>query len=229
MSAQDPDPPHHEPQIHCERYQLTSKHDLVLVVKENWIDKVWVDDELVEEQGELRAVYEFEVSRDVLIAIPYFKRLLTQGFRESKQDVVELKEDDPRAWKLWLEILHRSLERSSYDAQIITVWHVLRIAEKYGISPTRKDAQEWFDRWFVKQSGDGLFTENESICEVLFPCHAFDHALGFSTSTMWLAYHSAGHIVERRPEGFISHTHLRLDQGIMRKYLPKLFTSSTDR
>lgn len=212
---------HHEKQVHCERYEIASNHDLVLVVKENWIISRRVGDEFVEQQGEPRAVYEFEVSREVLIAIPYFKRLLAQEYSEAKQNTVELKEDDPRAWKLWLQILHAgSLEQSSYEVPTVTVWHVLLIAEKYGIDPTREDAQQWFDKWVETQAGEGLFTDQRRICEILFPCHAFDHAPGFAAGTEWLAYNSVGHIMESRPAGFTHHTHLRLDHGILRKYSP---------
>lgn len=133
--------------------------------------------------------------------------------------MVELKEDDPRAWRIWLEILHHgSIEQSSYDASTLTVWHVLLIAEKYGISPTRKDARVWFNTWI--DSHEKLFTKQGSITEILFPCYAFDHARGFATGTKWLAYNAVGHVKETRPAGFTQHTHLRLDNGILRSYHP---------
>jgi hypothetical protein len=193
------------PPLYRERYEIARDHDVLLVVK-NWIN-----------HGEF--VFEFEVSRHVLTEIPYFRRLLTRESRQGEQEVVILRGDDPKAWKTLLQILHGRLEQSSYEIPTDAVWHILLIAEKYGISPTRQNARDWFNGWLVTQSHEGLFTDNRRICEILFPCHAFDHALGFSACTMWLAYNSVGHIKEMRPAYFDEHehTHLRLDHGIMRK------------
>lgn len=164
-------------------------------------------------------VYEFEVSRQVLIEIPYFRRLLTREVRAGEQEVVEVRGDDPKAWKTLLQILHGRLEDSSYNIPTDAVWHILLIAEKYGISPTSQNARDWFNGWLVAQSGEGLFYDNRRICEILFPCHAFDHALGFSAGTRCLAYNSVGHIKEMRPMHPDEHTHLKLDHGIMRRSL----------
>jgi hypothetical protein len=115
-------------------------------------------------------VYEFEVSRQVLIEIPYFRRLLTREVRAGEQEVVEVRGDDPKAWKTLLQILHGRLEDSSYNIPTDAVWHILLIAEKYGISPTSQNARDWFNGWLVAQSGEGLFYDNRRICEILFPC-----------------------------------------------------------
>jgi hypothetical protein len=202
--------PDHEAHVHRERYEIVPNHDILLVVKQDWHGTT--------------LVYEFEASRQVLSAIPFFARLLARELRDGEQEmvqreVIELTNDDPRAWKTWLEILHsRRMERSSYEIPTVTVWHMLLVAEKYGISPTCQGARDWFDEWLFTQSEEGLFTDQRRIREVLFPCHAFDHALGFSAGTMWLAYNSVGHIKEMRPAYFDEHTHLRLDQGIMRMF-----------
>lgn len=189
--------------LYRERYEIARNHDVLLVVK-HWIN-----------HGEF--VFEFEVSRQVLTEIPYFRRLLTRESRQGEQEVVILRGDDPKAWKTLLQILHGRLERSSYEVPTDAVWHILLIAEKYGISPTRQNARDWFDEWLVTQSHEGHFTDYRRLCEILFPCYAFDHALGFSACTMWLAYNSVCHIKEMRPAYFEEHTHLRLDHGIMRK------------
>jgi hypothetical protein len=52
-------------------------------------------------------VYEFEVSRRILIKVPFFMRLVTPEVREggqqlTEQEVIELKHDNPKAWKTWL-------------------------------------------------------------------------------------------------------------------------------
>jgi hypothetical protein len=198
-----PSSPHDEtPPLYRERYEIVRDHDLLLVVKVNWMDS-----------GEL--VFEFEVSRQVLAGVPYFRRLLTRDFREGEIEVIVLRGDDPKAWKTLLQILHGHLERSSYEIPTDAVWHILLIADKYGISPTSQNARDWFDQWLDTQSREGLFTDQRRILEILLPCHAFDHSLGFSTATMWLAYNSVGHIKEGRP--FEGHTHLSLGHGIIRK------------
>jgi hypothetical protein len=196
-----------------ERYEIAPDYDLLLIVKVDWAPNC-------------ELVYEFEASREILAGIPYFRRLLYPESREGGQqlvgqEVIELKHDDPKAWKTWLQILHARLERSSYEVETVTVWHMLAIAEKYGINPTWQSARDWFNQWLCTQSGKGLFTDRRRICEVLFPCHTFDHALGFSAGTMWLAYNSVGHIKEIRPAPFDKLTHLSLPHGIMRRS-PKL-------
>jgi hypothetical protein len=206
--ADEPTASRHEtpiPPLYRERWEIARDHDVLLVVKINLMN-----------HGEF--VYEFEVSRQVLTEIPYFRRLLTRESRQGEQEVVILRGDDPKAWKTLLQILHGRLEQSSYEIPTDAVWHILLIAEKYGISPTRQNARDWFNEWLITQSHEGLFTDHRRICEILFPCHAFEHALGFSACTMWLAYNSVGHIKEMRPAYFDEHTHLRLDHGIMRKF-----------
>jgi hypothetical protein len=219
MADEPPATSHQEAPIRRERHTIASKHDLVLAVKGEWTHNTKVEDERAKQRGDTPAIHEFGVSREVLLAFPYFKILLAREYREAKQQVVELKEDDPRACKVWLQILHGSVEKSSYEVQTITIWHVLLIAEKYGFDPTRKDAQEWFGKWIQTQKGTGFFTDQKKICEILFPCHAFDNVSTFATCTEWLAYNSAGHISESRPAGF-THTHLRLDYLILRNYRP---------
>lgn len=212
------------PDIYRERYTISSNHDHVLVIllTTQLINGVYVDT-----KDSPPAAYEFEVSRKVLRQIPYFARTLPDEVVVALETTSELRGDDARAWKLWLEILHGRLHYLSYEVQTTTVWHVLDIAERYGISVKREDARDWFNEWFNTQSGKTLFTTVDSVREVLFPCHAFDNAQAFSTSTMWLAYHCAGHIEEKRPWGFEYHPRLGLDHGIERMYQTNLSMDTT--
>jgi hypothetical protein len=202
--------------LHRERYIIAEDFDHVLVVIPSSIITHFVNGVFEERRGPPQAAYEFEVSLKALHKIAYFRRTLPMD--KATHGTSELRDDDPRAWRLWLEIVHGRLHEPSYRAQIPTVWHVLRIADKYAINPTCADAGKWFDQWFFTQSARGIFTYIDNVRQILFPCHAFDHALGFTTSTMWLAYNCAGHIAEMRPKDFENHSRLGLEHGIERTY-----------
>jgi hypothetical protein len=202
--------------LHRERYTIAHPHNHVLVVLPSSINIHFVNGVFEERRGPPQAAYEFEVSLEALHKIAYFRRNLPVD--KAAHGISELRDDDPRAWKIWLEMVHRRLSEQSYYAQISTVWHVLRIADKYAINPKCADAGKWFDQWFFTQSAEGIFTSNDKVRQILFPCHAFDHALGFTTCTMWLVYNCAGHIAEERPKEFEHHPRLGLDQGIERMF-----------
>lgn len=216
MSERPPLPAEPYANLHRERYTIAHPHNHVLVVLPSSINVHFVNGVFEERRGPPQAAYEFEVSLEALHKISYFRRTLPLD--RAAQRTSELRGDDPRAWKLWLEMVHGCLDAQSYYAQIPTVWHVLRIADKYAINPTCADAGRWFDGWFFAQSADGIFTDNDNVRQILFPCHAFDHALGFTTSTTWLAYNCAGHITEKRPKEVEHHPRLGLEHGIERVY-----------
>jgi len=217
MSAYPPGPgaPRAE-SLHRERYTIAKNYDHVLVVIPSSIITHFVNGVFEDRKGPPQAAYEFEVSLEALHKVAYFRRTLPLD--KAAHGTSELRDDDPRAWRLWLEMVHGCLHKQSYFAQIATVWHVLRIADKYAINPTCADAGTWFDRWFFTQSARGIFMHNDNVRQILFPCHAFDHALGFTTSTMWLAYNCAGHIAELRPKEFENHPRLGLEHGIERMF-----------
>jgi hypothetical protein len=216
MSERPPRPADPYAILHRERYTIAHPHNHVLVVLPSSINVHFVNGVFEERRGPTHAAYEFEVSLEALHKIAYFRRTLPMD--KAAQGTSELRDDDPRAWKLWLEMVHGRLSDQSYYAQISTVWHVLRIADKYAINPKCADAGRWFDQWFFTQSAEGVFTSNDKVRQILFPCHAFDHALGFTTCTMWLVYNCAGHIAEERPKEFEHHPRLGLDQGIERMF-----------
>lgn len=221
MSERSPLPPDPYANLHRERYTIARPHDHVLVVLPSSINAHIINGVFEETRGPPQAAYEFEVSLEALHKIAYFRRTLPLA--RAAQGTSELRDDDPRAWRLWLEMVHGCLDSQSYYAQIPTVWHVLRIADKYAINPTCADAGKWFDAWFFTQSAEGIFTSIDSVRQILFPCHAFDHALGFTTCTMWLAYNCAGHIAEKRPKEFEHHPRLGLEHGIERVYTQAQF------
>jgi hypothetical protein len=163
--------------------------------------------------------YDYAVSRATLEHIPYFRAIFPhRGFRDTGNDYHELHEDDPAAWKIWLQIIHDSLNRDSYEVGIATVWNVLVIADKYQLSPKHEKAKRWFAKWY-DISGDPVTVDECS--EALYPCHTFDHARGFAFATKRLAYKNEGHVGEKRPEGGQVY-HLRLDHRITRMSHPKI-------
>lgn len=202
--------------LHRERYTIAKDFDHVIAVVPSSIITTFVDGVFEERKGPPQAAYEFEVSLKALHRIDYFRRMLPVD--KAKNNTSDLLDDDPRAWDIWLRVVHGFLKGKDYQAQVPTVWHVLRIADKYGIDPKRADIGNWFDQWFYTQSALGHLENNDIVRQILFPCHAFDHALGFATSTMWLAYNSKGHITEQRPPDFDTHERLGLDHGIERMY-----------
>ena len=160
--------------------------------------------------------HDFAVSRDVLERVPYFRAMLaSRGLRDTGKDFHELHEDDPAAWKIWLQILHDTVDANSYEVGIATVWNVLVIADKYELSPKGEAAKGWF-AWWYKRWGDPETVDDCS--EALYPCHTFDHPRGFARATKLLAYENEGHICEQMPlDGQIYH--LRLDNRITRMSL----------
>lgn len=124
--------------LHRERYSIAHHHDHVLLVLPSSINIHFVNGAFEERRGPPHAAYEFEVSLEALHKIAYFRRTLPLD--KAAYGTSELRDDDPRAWKLWLEMVHGRLDEQSYHAQISTIWHVLRIADKYAINPRCDDA-----------------------------------------------------------------------------------------
>lgn len=167
-------------------------------------------------------MHDLKVKRDTLInAAEYFKKLVDGGFKESQQSIVELKEDSAESAEgviVWLKILHGSHVKSTYSINLRGIWEVLAAAHKYGLDPKSKEGKAWFEGWYSanQSKADGKKFDFKDYQSLMFPCHTFEHARGFTVATEYLVYRATGHITERRPEGF-THDHLRLNQIIIRK------------
>lgn len=162
--------------------------------------------------------HDYAVSCSTLERIPYFRAILSpRGFRDTGNDYHELHEDDPVAWKVWLQIIHDGLDRGSYEVTIATVRNMLVIADKYQLSSRREKAKNWFAKWY-HTSGDPVTVDDCS--EALYPCHTFDHARSFAYASKRLAYNNEGHVGEKTPGGGQVY-HLRLDHRIIRTFLPE--------
>lgn len=196
-----------------ERYVLASDHDFTVVAYDTVLEERTNGDGVkVVENVPIKA-HDFAVSRDVLERVPYFRAILVpRGLRDTGKDFHELHEDDPAAWKIWMQIIHDTVDAASYEVGIATVWNVLVIADKYALSPKSEAAKGWFASWY-KRWGDPETVDDCS--EALYPCHSFDHPRGFARATKLLAYEGQGHVGEQIPVDAQVY-HLRLDHRITR-------------
>jgi hypothetical protein len=207
-----------------ERHIITPDHNFTIVVYDT------VREELMDASGFVTfrekpiKAHDYAVSRTTLERIPYFHAILSpHGFRDTGNDYHELLEDDPAAWKIWLQVIHSSVKKDSYEVSIVTVWNMLVIADKYQLSPKTEAAKQWFATWYDRW-GDPVTVEQCS--EALYPCHTFNHARGFATASKLLAYKNEGHVGEKRPEGGQVY-HLRLDHRIARMFLLEMSLPGT--
>lgn len=212
-------------QLEKEYYTISPTHDLIIRAIEYEI--VIREERNGYEVRNVKAsvpkkVHEFKVERNVLVkSSTYFEKILSAetGFKEDRQDIQTLHEDPAGSVELWLKILHASDVEPTYEStSILGIWEMLATAHKYGLDPKMPAAKVWFEMWFNKNKDkvEGNFFDYQDCQALLFPCHTFDYPAGFQRTTKFLAYHAAGHITEKRPDGFY-HEHLRLDANVIRK------------
>ena len=70
---------------------------------------------------------EFKVKRSVLIRSCYFKGLLSGGFKEEKENMVSLKNDQVRGMMIWLAFLHGADLDKTYWFSHHEAWYVIEI------------------------------------------------------------------------------------------------------
>jgi hypothetical protein len=145
----------------------------------------------------------------------FFKTLLKGEFREADKNSVELHHKSAKAFKLWMQLLHDTLDEDSYNVDMLTMWHMLAIADKYEFDPRRPEPRAWFNKWYNLKDNLKEWTKYECCCELLFPAHAFHHAVAFAKATKLLVYEGKRHNQEMRPDGFDAF-YLRLDRPIIR-------------
>ncbi|KAM0721906.1 hypothetical protein Q7P37_002831 [Cladosporium fusiforme] len=193
------------------RYSIATESDLLIKLEE--IEKPLSGrSRRTNNEPIVKAIHEFEVSKTDLKNNDYFRRVITPGFADTGQSSYQLHEDDPVALKFWLQILHKSLDDSSLDVTISTVWFVLKLADKYDFNPFHADVKKWLTDWLAQNQPE---TE-DAYREILYPCWVFDHAAGFADATKYLVYNFVGHITEKRPDGFFD-VRFRLDQRVIQQ------------
>ncbi|KAF2480702.1 hypothetical protein BDY17DRAFT_302252 [Neohortaea acidophila] len=215
-------------QLETQHYTIVPNYDLIVRAierEESARDEIGSDGHVHRVLESIpRKIHVFKVARAVVSSSStYFKKLLNRNsaFRESAHhSCIDLHEDHPEAIAVWFQIMHDSSPGDSAamkSVTIKTVWEVLAVAHKYGYEPATSKPKTWFAAWYesnVTWSVNTLDFQDHQM--LLFPCHTFDHAVGFAATTKYLAYHATGHITERRPEGF-EYDHLRLDSRIIQQ------------
>jgi hypothetical protein len=175
------------------RHCITSDSDLIIVIKE------------VRPRYHGRnaiCVHELEVSKEVMGRNQYFNRVsFSKSFGDTGKDYYEVKEDDPVALTIWLQLLHGCLDKPKMDAGIATVWNLLVVTQKYNFDGHCAELKEWFIAWYAENVTKPGTISNILCCELLYPCYYFDHAEGFAAITKHLAYNVCGHIEDQMPCG----------------------------
>lgn len=165
-------------------------------------------------------VHEFYVNRAIVASssVP-FRRLLgsTTSFKPVEESI-DLLEEHPVAFAIWLHIMHDSKDIvTTYSCSITAVWEVLETAHKWVLDPTAPGPKAWFEGWYETTSQNPTLRAEDYqyfFQALMFPCHAFDFPKGWAATTKYLAYNVKGHISEERPPGFYR-DHLRLPQHII--------------
>lgn len=179
----------------------------------------------------IKRVTDYAVSEAVLRAnSDPFDKMLGGGWKESRTNFVELKEDDRfmnLAMEIWFRAFHGvPMTEECHNGEIAVVWSIIRAGDLWGLK--REGLTKWFRDWFKQwwdKNGKGKdlgksTKRSTGICGgtlaqmILYPCWAFDHAPGFAAATKWLVYNSKSHITEFNPT---THRDLHLPPRVIRK------------
>jgi hypothetical protein len=182
------------PAIPVQRHHIAPNFDLVIIAKQ------LKPRTTNSEPAQVICVHEFEVSKKVLCEVDYSKVVISKGFADTGKDKYEVKEDDPAALKIWLELLHGRLSVGSSMVSIATVCHVPIVGRKHDFDVLGEGAQDWFRKWYAHNTRGKEFTAFQCR-ELIYPYYTFDHVHAFAAVTKKLAYNINGHIQESRPKG----------------------------
>lgn len=137
---------------------------------------------------------------DLAQASEHFKALLLP----LRPDILEIKESDAgnvTGLATWLKITHYVVTPDTLELHMYEIWYVCSVAKKYGFDPFAPKAREWFDEWYNHQPHVKHFNFRDYE-QLILPTAIFDHAVGFSHATKYLAYRSNGVITEVKPADF---------------------------
>jgi hypothetical protein len=127
---------------------------------------------------------------------------------ESPRLLVDLNDDTVVSLELWLRCLNGAMTEDMYKIPVEEIWHSPEVCRKYFLKVEMLNA--WFTLWWDSQDQDHMKIDN--MRELLYPCHEFEHSIGFSFLTKFLAYNVAGHITENPTH----HRYLHLGHHVIR-------------
>ncbi|KAF7174156.1 hypothetical protein CNMCM6106_008289 [Aspergillus hiratsukae] len=135
----------------------------------------------------------------------------------SKETDVGLSGDTVRSMELWLRAFHSTTDALPVQSiSVEEVWHTIMAGDKYGFDFQR--LKSWFVAWYKwmrTENGEEKFFE-EFGPQLLFPCYAFNYAVGFQDLTRFITYNESRHIIEINPT---HHRQMHLRSLIIRKSL----------
>ncbi|KAI9685404.1 MAG: hypothetical protein M1822_004535 [Bathelium mastoideum] len=177
----------------------------------------------------IRSTVDFEVKRKVVSDVQ-FSRVLARmlnfnaGFREARQEIVELRDQTCRAVEPFPREIHGSHDHHMEGVNIKMVWLVLHTAEFFGFDLSPLGA--WFDRWYHGKTEKIMERDSkfnlELTRQVLYPAYAFNHARAFNDVTDFLVINGRGHITESTP---VYESNLHLPSRIIRMLSPAILST----
>ncbi|GAQ04923.1 hypothetical protein ALT_2244 [Aspergillus lentulus] len=151
-----------------------------------------------------------KVQKGILLGRSQYFRTMFDGrwAHGPKDDSVVLNEDTVRSMELWLRVFHSTIDTlPKQSISVGEVWHAIMAGDKYGFD--LQALKSWFVAWYKEmrnESGKEFFKEFAP--QLLFPCYAFDYAVGFQELTKFMTYNEPRHVMEANPTHHLQ-MHLR--------------------
>jgi hypothetical protein len=160
----------------------------------------------------------FRVKKEVVTSkSEHFKRSLSFN-RANGHGSLVLPDEDLSAMRICFLCMH-DVPDDYWTDQILraidigTIWELIVAADKYLFEGDLAEAiQQFFAKWYksnVNLKVMELEAAKKFARQLAFPCHFFDHAVGFAMITKWLAYNFDGHVTELKPVS-VKWTHMHL-------------------
>lgn len=183
-----------EPPLHV----IAPDGDLIVTLTES--EKIYPTPEEGEEYKQV-LVAKFKVDRSTLINLPaednrqdnFFKRTLGGFFKEARETTMNIQDEDANALAVFFFVAHKNPE-SAYAYCHAVMWPLSRFLDFANVP------SKIFEKWFAGWYECNLETIHKiSPREMLYPCHKFDYAPGFSKATKDCVYGISGYVHEKNP------------------------------
>jgi hypothetical protein len=110
-----------------------------------------------------------------------FNRMLSGQFMEASRKVIGVQEGTVASLELWFRVLHKKMTDEMYAISIEDVWEAIEVCGYRQFDLDKLKGEAWFAKWIVRK--DVKTWTHAQMRMLLFPCHEFDHALGFAVLT----------------------------------------------